>query len=51
MWVFLMFISDRERAWGRAEREGFRGSEAGSILTAERLMQGLNPRPEPKSDA
>ena len=28
---------------GRAEREGDRGSEVGSVLTAESPMQGLNP--------
>ena len=39
-----------------AEREGDRGSEVGSVLTAESLMRGSNSgtvrsRPEPKSDA
>ena len=40
---------------GGAEREGDRGSEAGSALTAESLMWGLNSRtarsqPEPELD-
>ena len=47
------------RAWTEegAEREGNRGSEVGSELTAENLMQGSNSRtimrswPEPKWDA
>ena len=42
-----MFIFERRRKSmhvnrGEAEREGDRGSEAGSVLTAESLMWGLN---------
>ena len=41
---------------GGAEKEGDRGSKAGSVLTADSLMQGSNSPsvrspPEPKSDA
>ena len=44
-----MFIYIREREGermrgGGAEREEDRGSEAGSVLTAESLMRGSNPR-------
>ena len=41
---FLFYLSLRDRAQVRegAEREGDRGSEAGSALTAEILMWGLN---------
>ena len=51
-----MFIFDRTNACGGgAEREGDRGSEAGSALTAESPIWGSNSRivsspPEPKSD-
>ena len=38
---FLMFIFERECEKG-AEREEDRGSEAGSTLTAESLLWGLN---------
>ena len=38
-----MFILERERMSREgAEREGDRGSEAGSMLTAENLMWSLN---------
>ena len=56
--IILMFIFERERAsGGGVQRGGDRGSEAGSVLTAESLIWvwGLNSRtarsgPEPKSD-
>ena len=44
--IFLMlFIFERERereSRGGVEREGDRGSEAGSVLTAQSPMWGLN---------
>ena len=53
--IFLFFLSylfilrqrgkEREREWGRGrEQEGDRGSEAGSVLTAESPMWGSNSR-------
>ena len=47
--MFLIFEGERESehtclSRGEAEKEGDRGSEAGSVLTAESLMQGLNSR-------
>ena len=40
----LMVMSERESETGQggAEKEGNRGSEVGSVLTAESLMRGLN---------
>ena len=41
-----MFIFERERECvrrGVAERDGDRGSEAGSMLTAESVTRGSNP--------
>lgn len=45
--VDLFSLREREQAEDRkreeeGHREGDRGSEPGSVLTAERLMQGLN---------
>ena len=47
--LFIYFKKERERGRERerpsgegAEREGDRGSEAGSVLTAESPLQGLN---------
>ena len=55
---FIYFWERKRERMSRegAEREGDRGSEAGSLLTAESPMWGSNPRtvrpwPEPKSDA
>ena len=43
---FFKFIyferEERENQWGGTERGGYRGSEAGSVLTAEIPMRGLN---------
>ena len=49
LFFYLKFIYfwERERestSKGGAETEGERGSKAGSVLTAESLMQGLNPQ-------
>ena len=41
---FLVFIFETERDGGRAEREGDIGSEAGSVLTTESQVWGLNSR-------
>ena len=38
-----LFIFDRERQHREGQREGARGSEAGSSLTAESQIRGLNP--------
>ena len=60
--VFICLEREREREAAEegqrergTERKGDRGSEAGSVLTAERLIRGPNSRtvrsrPEPKSD-
>ena len=42
--LFLREIEYERVASGVAEREEDRGSKAGSALTAEKLMQGLNPK-------
>ena len=54
---FFDVLLNFERAQaGKGQREGDRGSEAGSVLTAESPMWGLNSRtvrsgPEPKWNA
>ena len=41
---FNVYFCERKReSGGGAEREGNRGSKAGSVLTAESLTWGLNP--------
>ena len=41
--MFYLFLRERESInRGDAEREENRGSEAGSVLTAESLIWGLN---------
>ena len=43
--LFLMFIFEREKkSRGGAEREGDRGSEAGSALTTQSPTWGSNPK-------
>ena len=40
--IFLMFIFERERESAGAERDGDRGSEAGSALTADVGLELMN---------
>ena len=47
-WIYkCWFIFEREKVWagGGAEREGGRGSKAGSVLIAENLMQAQTHEP------
>ena len=54
--MFIYFERERQSmSWGGAEREEDRGSEAGSVLTAESPRWGSNSQtvrsgPEPMSD-
>ena len=56
IYLFLRENAHKQGKGGEREREGERESKAGSVLTAESLMWGLNPQttkswPELKSDA